>query len=244
MRTMCEALNNPNDRTNSQRQQKALVVEDFDDVVLGVLCFLLVVDITLLDVLASLLGLFHVVLGGDVAVSVAGEEVVGERTQKFDGSEHVRGVEEDGEGEGAGCRCDGPRSRALAGRVVVRGGWDILGLGEDIPDSVAGRFTSLHVGNDVESEAGRVETNSNRLEDGMVAREDGALMAEWSGVGEGDEGADEGLRKVGVDDGLVPISLFRLHRGVLWIVISTGSVVAVFGSGELVAGPSSHTGEK
>ncbi len=69
-------------------------------------------------------------------------------------------------------------------------------------------------------------------------------MTEWSGVGEGNEGADEGLWKVGIDNGAVPESLFCLHLGVLWVVITTGFVVAILGSGEFVASPGGDTGEE
>ncbi len=47
----------------------------------------------------------------------------------------------------------------------------ILGLGEDIPDDATTRsFTPLHVGNNVEGKTSGIETNGNRLHDGVVPR--------------------------------------------------------------------------
>ena len=121
----------------------------------------------------------------------------------------------------------------------------ILRFGKHIPDSaVAKSFASLHVGYDVESETGGVEANCNRLPDGMIAGENGALMAEGSCPGEGNKSADKGFRKVRVDDGAVPESFFSLHFSVRWVIITTSSVVAILSSCEFVTGPASHAGEE
>ena len=121
----------------------------------------------------------------------------------------------------------------------------ILRFGEDIPDGpIAKSFASLHVGYDVESKAGGVEANCNGLEDGMVARQNGTLMAERSCPGKGDESADKGLGKIGVNDGAVPEPFFCLHFRVLWVIITTGSVVTILSSCQFVAGPTSNAGEE
>ena len=134
---MSESFDYSDHGTNSQGCQEALVLEGLDDIVFGVLGFGLVVDFVLFDVLGGGLDFLDVVFGRIVTVAVAGEHVVGDGAKKLDWGEHVRGVEEDGEGQRAGCGSDGPESALLARRTMGIGGTGhLLGLGENIPDSV------------------------------------------------------------------------------------------------------------
>ena len=126
---MSESFDDTDHGTDSQGCEEALVLEGLDDIVFGVLGFGLVVDFVLFDVLGGGLDFLDVVFGRIVTVAVASEHVVGDRAKKLDWGEHVRGVEEDGEGQRAGCGSDGPESAVLAReRWVLVGKDTYLGL--------------------------------------------------------------------------------------------------------------------
>ena len=171
-RTMHKALDDAKSRADAQDQQDPLILHRLDDIILLLLCFLLVVDLVILDILGRALGFLKIFLGRR-GQRVARIEVVCQGAEEFDRGEHVGGVEEDGEGEEGHCGGEGSVVDVLVGMCGKTGtgeGGGGLGLREDAPDGVAdagGGFGFvlfiLDVGEDFEGEAGGKQADGGGL---------------------------------------------------------------------------------
>jgi hypothetical protein len=112
-----EAFEDADDSADGDGGQEGLVLDDLGDLVFGLLCFGLVVDLAFLDVLGGGFGGLGVGLGGGGGIEgVAVEEVldasagqlwdgvggtyVGKRAEELDGGKHIGAVEQKRE------RCD------------------------------------------------------------------------------------------------------------------------------------------